>query len=135
MCTFDFYNGYIWNLLNLFLQNLSKKLIIILNLVIPEVPPSIELSVEGDVYIKEGDSFRVTCSGYGNPAPHLKWSRIDDASFSDRIMISDNLMLLPSLTLSISKAELADFGSYICLGRSSVGVLGQVVNIIRSKYF
>ena len=102
---------------------------------IPEVGPILELTTEGDVNVKEGDSFTVTCSVKGGyPVPTIEWRREGGSSFSSRIMISDNLMVLPSLTLSITKVELADFGSYRCVGRNSVGVGAHVVNIKRSKY-
>ena len=87
------------------------------------VAPSIEIREPGDKYINRGDVLFMSCNvEAGYPTPILEWKRLDGKPFSSRVQQIPLLgASLPSSSLSIQGAELADFGAYECIAKNSLG--------------
>ena len=81
----------------------------------------------GKNYFKEGETAYIFCDVTGNPKPTLEWRRVDGKPLSGRekLDIREEYALL-----EVFELQLNDTADYECVGRNSLGVSKERLNII-----
>ena len=89
-----------------------------------------------NIFVREGNTTKITCEAFGYPPPTTVWNRSNGA-LSDSISVSDSVnvptgygnVTRVSVNLTITNASREDTGVYTCSANNSIGSDNKNVSI------